>query len=63
MDDTIRLPELARELRKHGITTSYLQVWRWVVAGSIPAERIGSRWVVRASDLPAIAALFLQDAL
>lgn len=55
MQDAIPLPELPRALRDHGVTTTYLQAWRLVVAGSIPAQRFGNRWAVRAADLPAIA--------
>lgn len=60
MSDAIPLPDLPRALRDHGVITSYLQAWRLVTAGSIPAQRFGNRWAVRAADLPAIAEFVAQ---
>lgn len=58
MSDKIALTDLPRALREHGAAPSYLQCWRAVVAGDVPAERAGSRWTVRAADLPEIARTF-----
>lgn len=56
MGDTISLPDLPRALSAHGASASYLDLWRLVIAGDIPAHRQGCRWHVSASDLPRIAA-------
>jgi hypothetical protein len=58
MCEKISLTDLPRALRVHGANPSYLQCWRAVVAGDVPAERAGSRWTIRAADLPEIARTF-----
>lgn len=54
MCDTISLPDLPRALAARGVTASYLDLWRLIVAGDVPAHRQGSRWHVDAADLPRI---------
>jgi hypothetical protein len=56
--DTIPLTDLPRALREHGAAPSYQQCWQAIVAGNVPARRAGSRWIVRAADLPEIARTF-----
>jgi len=58
MSDKITLTDLPRALREHGAAPSYLQCWRAVVAGDVPAERAGSRWTIKTADLPEIARTF-----
>jgi hypothetical protein len=58
MSDKISLTDLPRALRAHGVAPSYLQCWRAVVAGDVPAERAGSRWTIKAADLSEIARTF-----
>lgn len=55
MDDTISLPDLPRALSARGVSASYLDLWRLVIAGDLPAHRHGCRWHVSAADLPRIA--------
>lgn len=55
MSEHISLTDTPRALREHGATCSYMLVWKAVVGGNIPAERIRNRWHVRKADLPAIA--------
>ena len=54
MIDAIPLPDLSLALAAQGISTSYITLWRQVVAGSIPAQRHGGRWVINPADLPGI---------
>lgn len=54
-DSIIPLVDLPRALRPFGARCSYQQAWKAVVAGELPAERDGSRWLVRSADLPEIA--------
>jgi hypothetical protein len=55
MSNNISLPDLPRALRKSGVLVPYNKLWQLVISGAIPAQRTGSRWTVRAADLPAIA--------
>lgn len=55
MAEAICLTDAPRALRAYGVQCSYLKLWRRVVAGDVPAERAGNRWMVRAADLPVIA--------
>ena len=55
MTDNITLTDAPRALRAHGCETSYSRLWRAVVAGQVPAERVGKKWHVREADLPIIA--------
>ena len=55
MQDTIPLTEAPRALRAHGLFTTYNALWIAIVAGHVPAERVGKRWHVRAADLAVIA--------
>ena len=55
MTDNIPLTDAPRALRAYGLSTTYQRLWGAVVAGSIPAERVGKRWHVRTADLPIIA--------
>ena len=55
MTDNIPLTDAPRALRAHGLSTTYQRLWIAIVAGHVPAERVGKRWHVRAADLPIIA--------
>lgn len=55
MAEHIFLTDAPRALRAHGVTVSYLKLWRRVVAGDVPATRAGTRWLVSPADLPVIA--------
>jgi hypothetical protein len=55
MAETIFLTDTPRALRAHGVQCSYLTLWRRVVAGDVPASRVGNRWAVSPADLPLIA--------
>jgi len=55
MTDNIPLTDAPRALAAHGLATTYHRLWVAVVAGSIPAERVGKKWHVRTADLPIIA--------
>jgi len=52
---SVTLTDLPRALRAYGVETSYQRCWRAVVAGDIPADRKGSKWTVKETDLPVIA--------
>jgi hypothetical protein len=60
--DWIPLPRVPAELgRAYGPAAvaeagaSYYALWRLVVDGIIPAERVGGRWYVDRPDLPRVA--------
>ena len=55
MTDTIPLTDAPRALRAYGLSTTYNALWTAIVAGQVPAERVGKRWYVRAADLAIIA--------
>jgi len=55
MTDNIPLTDAPRALRAHGLSTTYNALWTAIVAGQVPAERVGKRWYVRAADLAVIA--------
>ena len=55
MTDNIPLTDAPRALRAHGLSTTYNALWIAIVAGRVPAERVGKRWHVRTADLPLIA--------
>jgi len=55
MTDNIPLTDAPRALRAHGLSTTYNALWIAIVAGQVPAERVGKRWHVRTADLPIIA--------
>ena len=55
MTDTMPIIEAPRALREYGLATTYQRLWRAVVAGEVPAERVGKKWHVRTDDLPIIA--------
>jgi hypothetical protein len=55
MQDTIPLTDAPRALRAHGLSTTYNALWIAIVAGHVPAVRVGKRWHVRAADLAVIA--------
>ena len=55
MTDTIPLTDAPRALRAYGLSTTYNALWTAIVAGQVPAERVGKRWYVRAADLAVIA--------
>ena len=54
-DSTLTLTDAPRALAAYGCETSYQRLWGAVVAGQVPAERVGKRWHVRTADLPLIA--------
>ena len=58
MDCKIALIEVPRALREFGVTASYHRVWNRVIDGRIPATKVGKRWMIARSDLPAAADLF-----
>jgi hypothetical protein len=49
------ITDAPRALRAHGLSTTYNALWIAIVAGRVPAERVGKRWHVRTADLPIIA--------
>jgi hypothetical protein len=56
------LPEACRRLREEaGICITYRRLYSAVLDGAIPAvkDESGSRWVIKADDLDAIASHFL----
>ena len=55
MTDNIPLTDAPRALRAHGLSTTYNALWTAIVAGEVPAERVGKKWHVRTADLPIIA--------
>jgi len=55
MTDTIPLTDAPRALRAYGLSTTYNALWTAIVAGQVPAERVGKRWHVRTDDLAIIA--------
>ena len=55
MTDNIPLTDAPRALRAHGLSTTYNALWIAIVAGHVPAERVGKRWYVREADLATIA--------
>lgn len=57
-DKTLYLPDATRALNAAGVMATYPQLWRAVVEGRIPAERIKRRWMIRKDDLPKIADTF-----
>lgn len=59
VDDRLSLVEVMREVRqRYGASVEYNRLWRYVAQGEVPAERAGSRWLVRRSDVPRVAAAF-----
>jgi len=60
VSDLIPLPDAPRALRAHGVSLSYLSLWRRVVAGDVPATRHGGRWSIDPTDLPGIARLLAR---
>jgi hypothetical protein len=60
--DRIPLADLPRDLAAQGVSTSYMNCWRGVIEGRIPAERHGGRWVYNPADLPKIASHFIGKA-
>ena len=52
---TLTLTDAPRALAAHGLATTYHRLWVAIIAGQVPAERVGKRWHIRAADLPIIA--------
>ena len=52
---TLTLTDAPRALAAHGLATTYHRLWVAIIAGHVPAERVGKRWHVREADLPIIA--------
>ena len=55
MNDLLSLTDTAVALREFGLRPTYQHVWRAVVAGDIPAQKVGKKWKVMPADLPSIA--------
>jgi len=51
----LSLTDAPRALAVFGATTTYHKLWMAAVAGSVPAEKVGKRWMIREADLEAIA--------
>ena len=60
MTDTVPIVEAPRALREYGLATTYQRLWRAVVAGDVPAERVGKKWHVRTADLAIIAQILKE---
>ena len=60
MTDNIPLTDAPRALRAYGLSTTYNALWTAIVAGQVPAERVGKRWYVRAADLAIIAQILKE---
>ncbi len=56
--ESLTLADATRALVAHGTSPTYNQLWNAVVAGRVPAERIGRRWMIRAADLEIVAQAF-----
>ena len=54
-DSKLTLTDAPRALAAHGLATTYHRLWVAIIAGQVPAERVGKRWHVREDDLPIIA--------
>jgi hypothetical protein len=58
LDGYLALVDLTRKLRDtYGVNIAYNALWRAVIDGTLPAERIRNRWFVKTDDLPKIPAL------
>ena len=54
--DDILLPDVLLKLRQqYGLRVSYAKLWTAVVAGDVPAYRVGERWRIDPADMPRIA--------
>jgi|GEM_PF-1680824 len=51
-----------RALAAYGTAPTYHQLWIAAVAGCIPAEKAGKRWMIREADLATIASHLFQAA-
>jgi len=60
MTDNIPLTDAPRALRAYGLSTTYNALWTAIVAGQVPAERVGKRWYVRTADLAIIAQILKE---
>jgi hypothetical protein len=61
---SLGLPEACRWLRKTtGVHVTYRRLYSAVLDGAVPAvkDESGSRWVIKAADLDAIASHFLAS--
>ena len=54
-DKTLSLTDAPRALAAYGTPPSYQQLWKAVVAGRVPAEKVGKRWMIRTDDLEIVA--------
>jgi hypothetical protein len=55
--DDLELPELLQVLRtEHGVSLTYQRLWAAVMAGKVPAHRVGKRIRVNRTNVPAAAA-------
>ena len=62
MTTELSLTDTAVALRKFGVRTTYQHVWRAVIAGEIPAKKVGKKWKVLQADLPSIAQILAAKA-
>jgi hypothetical protein len=51
----LALSDALRAINADGVKITYQQFWSAAITGNIPAERVGQRWAVLETDLPAIA--------
>jgi hypothetical protein len=61
---TLGLPEACRRLREEaGVRVTYRRLYSAVLVGAIPAvkDETGSRWLIKADDLEAIASYLLSS--
>jgi hypothetical protein len=54
-DDLLISDALLKLRQQHGLRVSYSKLWTAVVAGDVPAYRVGERWRINPADLPRIA--------
>ncbi len=56
--NNIALPIASRDLAElTGKSVSYSRLYKAVLDGTVPAERVGSRWFLRRADLPVVAGI------
>ena len=55
MTKKLALSDALRAINADGCNITYQRFWNAAITGNIPAERVGQRWSVLETDLPAIA--------
>jgi hypothetical protein len=60
----LQLPDACRRVNELGVPVQYQRFLKAVAAGRVPAQRneTCTRWLIKADDLPAIAAAFRNGA-